>query len=74
MVVATNMQYLEGLATSAATIWFTFWGVRSKYELDYPLNRTGHLIRWTFVGLGFLAALARAPQFKTVVCWEAWVF
>ena len=63
---ASNLQYLEGLTRNAATIWFAFWAIRRKYELGYPLDRTGHLIRWICVGAGFAMALLRAPELKAI--------
>lgn len=63
-MVAPTLQYLEGLTASAATIWFAFWAIRSKYELDYPLDRGSRTIRWGMIAIGFFLALLRAPEFK----------
>jgi hypothetical protein len=65
-VAVSNLQYLEGMASRAITIWFAFWAIRKKYELDYPLDRTGHIVRWSCIGIGFLLLLLRQPQFKAV--------
>ena len=62
---ASNLRYFIGLATDAATIWFAFSVIRRRYDLDYPLSRSAHLIRWICVCAGFGAAMLRAPQFKS---------
>ena len=48
------------LVAGAASVWFVFWAVRSRHQLDYPLDRTAKLVRWAVVVLS--ALLAQIPQ------------
>ena len=59
-------QYVGKLIANAACVWFAFWAIRSKYELDYKLNRAAQTLRWGVIVVAFSVALLRAPQFKAV--------
>ncbi len=54
------------LMTGAVSVWFFFWPLRRKYELDYPLDRSAQVVRWLVVGVFFLLALNRRPDFTIV--------
>jgi hypothetical protein len=66
-VAALNdtLSYLSGLAGGAVGIWFFFWPLRRKYELDYNLDSAAQTVRWSIVLAGFGVALLPGPQFKT---------
>ena len=60
------ISYLTELAAGAVSIWFFFWPFRRKYDLDYKLDRTAQIVRWSIVIGGFVFALAPGPEFKIV--------
>jgi len=41
-------------AAKALGLWFVFWAIRRRGELDVELDRVGQSVRWIFVILGFL--------------------
>lgn len=61
-----GLSYPLFLIQNAITIWFVFWAIRRKYELDYELGRTARVIRWSFVLAGFIAALVQGYSFRYV--------
>jgi hypothetical protein len=56
--------YVGGLAANAVCIWFAFWAIRRKYELDYPLDIWAQVVRWSLVGLSFALTLPDGSQYK----------
>jgi hypothetical protein len=63
--LSDTISYLSGLTAGAVSIWFFFWPLRRKYELDYKLDSTAQRVRWSIVLAGFGVALLPGPQFKT---------
>jgi len=43
-------------AAGIICIWLSVWALRKKSEVDYPLDWTSHVLRWTVVVLGFVVA------------------
>lgn len=58
-----TFDYLSAVAKYIGTIWLAFWAYRRHYDLDYPLDRTGQMIRWSAVVLGLSLALLNGPEF-----------
>jgi hypothetical protein len=50
-------------AAGAACIYFAAWRFRQKYEIDYPLDGLGRIVRWVMVVIGF--AVVNIPGAKT---------
>jgi hypothetical protein len=50
-----------GILSSIIGVWFVFWAIRSKGELDHKLSPTGRLIRWFFVA-SCLGGVLLAPD------------
>ena len=48
-----------GPATTILNIWFVWWAIRFKGELDYMLDLTARVIRWLVIAicLGFVCGL-----------------
>lgn len=58
--------YSARLAANMVCVWFAFWAIRRKYEIDEKLDRKARIFRWTVVILGFAAAQLRGPEFAWV--------
>jgi hypothetical protein len=66
MALNDTLSYLTELAAGAVSIWFFFWPFRRKYDLDYKLDSTAQVARWSIVLAGFVLALLPGPEFKVV--------
>jgi hypothetical protein len=55
------------LATQAAAIWFPFWALRRRYELDRPLDAAARVVRWSIVlGCLLIATVMAGGEFRGV--------
>jgi len=61
-----SLPFAVRVATDAITIWFAFWAIRRKYELDYQQDRTSRVIRWFVVVLGFCITQFPGPRLGIV--------
>lgn len=43
-----------GTVAAIVNVWFAFWAIRRRGELDIPLDRTAKAVRW-MVALSFLS-------------------
>jgi hypothetical protein len=58
-----TIHYIETIAMDVACVWFAFWGLRRKYELDEKLDRRAWMVRLTIVLIGLVSLLFRSPEF-----------
>jgi hypothetical protein len=62
------------LSAEAACIWFAFWAVRRKYELDYKLDRTAQTVRWLKVAISVPLGQLGARIFEPLRIFSAFLF
>jgi hypothetical protein len=60
------LEYMGGLAASAASVWLLFWAIRRTYEVDEKLDRRAQILRWSIIAAGFAATLPPGSTFKWV--------
>jgi hypothetical protein len=42
---------LGTLFAEAVSVWLGFWAIRRKYDLDYKLDRSAQVMRWTIIAI-----------------------
>lgn len=65
-MLVDNYTYAARLAADAACVWFAVWAIRKKYALDYPVEYTAKVVRWSLVVVSFVLALLRQPEFRPI--------
>ncbi len=65
-MLEVTLAYASQLVSGALSIWFISWAIRRRYEIDCPLTRNEHIIRWSVVGAGFVLAFVQGSEFKIV--------
>jgi hypothetical protein len=58
--------YVGGLLANAVCIWFAFWAIRRKYDLDYPLDIRTQVVRWSLVSISFALTLPDGAEYKVL--------
>jgi hypothetical protein len=66
--------YLAGLLVNAIMLWFAFFAIRRKYELDYVLDRTATIVRWTVIVIGLGITLLPGKQIGLIRLFGAALF
>lgn len=81
VLLAIVLGVLPGTGTLAAilNVWFVFWAIRRRGDLDIPLDRPARILRWA-VALSFLSYpfvfphLIDSPAFRVCVGITGWAF
>lgn len=58
--------YASQLAEGAASIWFVSWALRRRYELDYKLDQSESILRWSVIVFAFGLTLLGGHSFAVV--------
>jgi hypothetical protein len=66
LIPLDRILFLKGLATSAVSVWFTAWVIRSSFDLDLKLTRTEQIVRWLVIGVCIAPTLLRGPRYAYV--------
>ena len=45
-------RFYASLSVQICCIWFAVWGVRTRSEVDEPMDGSARIVRWSVVALG----------------------
>ncbi len=79
MEFRTLISHVSFLVEKSIGIWFVFWAIRRKADVDYKLSGTAKTVRWTVVGAGYVLgaglpgpAVTRVVPGLTGICFLCW--
>ena len=61
-----SLLYASQIAEGAASVWFVFWALRRKYELDEKLDLRAQSLRWIVVAIAFGLTMLSGSGFSAV--------
>jgi|ERR1700687_221206 hypothetical protein len=62
------------LLAEAVCVWFAFWAIRRKYELDYKLDRAAQIVRWLAIAVSIPLGQLGARIFEPLRIFSAFLF
>jgi hypothetical protein len=65
---------LGRLTTEAVCVWLAFWALRRKYGIDYKLDRTAQIVRWSIVAISVPLGRIGALKFEPLRIFSAFLF
>jgi hypothetical protein len=60
------MDFASKMTANLVCIWFAFWAIRSRYEVDEKLDGKAHIVRWSIIVGSYAALLLPGPEFKII--------